>query len=493
VSPPERSSKGAGSRGSGSRATGTGRAKASGSKRAKSPAAGGAKQASSRTKKTTGTKKKAAAARSKSASGTKAATRAKRPAAKRKRRQPQPPTERVPPQMLMSGFVVAVAITVVIAVALGGSGGAAAHDVAGTGERGTVRLELIGNFREPLYVAQPPDDDRIFVVEKQGAIRIVEDGEKLRRPFLNLRSRVLSAGVEQGLFSIEFDPDFQSSGWFYVAYTGKAGFGTTRIEAYRASPDDPNRALPSSRRVLLKIPQPDDTHKGGLLLFGPDEHLYIGSGDGGLVGDPTGMGLSRRVLLGKILRIDPHPDAPRAERPYGIPDDNPFRSAKHGRKPEIWAYGLRNPWRFSFDRQSGVMLIGDVGQDKWEEIDYLAPGTGAGSNFGWSAFEAAKRFKPDPRGEGSIKPILAYKHNPSCSVTGGYVSRDPDVPSLFGRYVYGDYCTGLIRSFVPTKLTAAGDRPLGLKVPALSSFGEDNAGHVYATSLLGPVYQLRAE
>jgi glucose/arabinose dehydrogenase len=394
--------------------------------------------------------------------------------------------------MLMSGFVVAVAMTVAIAVAFGGGGGAAAHNLAGTGERGTVRLELVGNFREPLYVAQPPgEDDRTFVVEKQGTIRIVEDGEKVRRPFLDLRSLVGSTGVEEGLYSIEFDPDFESSRWFYVAYTNKAG--DVRVDAYRASPEDQNRAVRASRRVLLKIPEPDDTHKGGLLLFGPDEHLYIGSGDGGLVGDPTGMGLSRRVLLGKILRIDPEPEAPPGERPYGIPDDNPFRSGEAGRKPEIWAYGLRNPWRFSFDRQSGVMLIGDVGQDKWEEVDYVSPGTGAGSNFGWSAFEAAKRFKDDPRGKGSIKPILAYKHGPSCSVTGGYVSRDPDVPSLFGRYVYGDYCTGLIRSFIPTKLTAAGDRPLGLKVPALSSFGEDNAGHVYATSLMGPVYRLRAE
>jgi glucose/arabinose dehydrogenase len=387
----------------------------------------------------------------------------------------------------MSGFVVAVAILVAIFAII--ETGPEAHEVAATGEPGTVTLERIGQFREPLHMAQPPGDDRhLFVVEKKGRVRLIEGDQVLERPFLDIRNQVGSAGTEQGLLSIAFAPDYASSGRFFVNFTNTVG--NTRVVEYRRSESDPDLADPGSRRVYLRIRQPDVTHNGGSMLFGPDGNLYIGSGDGGLVGDPQGNGLSRRTLLGKILRIEPRPND--RGRPYAIPDGNPFLGGQHGFRPEIFAYGLRNPWRFSFDRETDAMLIGDVGQDNWEEVDYLAPGEGAGANFGWSAFEAFTRFKPgERRGRKSVKPILAYRHRPACSVTAGYVVRDPDLPSLFGRFIYGDYCTGVIRTFIPSPKRAIDDRRLGVKVPALSSFAEDNAGHIYAISLSGDVYRLR--
>ena len=211
--------------------------------------------------------------------------------------------------------------------------------------------------------------------------------------------------------------------------------------------------------------------------------------DGGSEGDPDRRGQDPGTLLGKILRIDPRPSG---GRPYSVPPSNPFVD-EAGSRPEIYSYGLRNPWRFSFDRLTGALAIGDVGQSRFEEIDLLARGAGRGANFGWSAFEGFARFNQDQAAPSAVPPVLAYGHEHGCSVTGGYVVRDRSLPSLFGRYLYGDYCQGKLRSFpaVPDH-HASDDRPLGLKVPSLSSFGEDGAGHVYATSLDGPVYRLVA-
>jgi glucose/arabinose dehydrogenase len=353
--------------------------------------------------------------------------------------------------------------------------------------RGRVRLVEIGEFEQPLYVTQAPGDLDLYVVEKTGRIMRVEGGAGrpvAAEPFLDLRGEV-STGSEQGLLSVAFAPAYARSGRFYVDFTDTEG--DTRIQEFRRDPDDPDRADPASRRELLRIDQPFDSHNGGLLLFGPDELMYVGTGDGGSAGDPMRNGQDLSTLLGKILRIDP---TPAGGRPYGIPSSNPFVD-EPGARGEIYSYGLRNPWRFSFDRVSGALSIGDVGEHSLEEIDLVGRRRGRGANFGWSAFEGDEPFNEDQEGEGAIPPVLTYPLTDACAVTGGYVVRDEALRSLYGRYLYGDFCVGELRSFTANPgRPAADDRPLGPTVPQLSSFGEDSAGHVYAVSLDGPVYRL---
>ena len=345
-----------------------------------------------------------------------------------------------------------------------------------------VRLTRIGDFDEPLYVTQAPGDpDALFVVEQGGRIRVIRDGEARQEPYLDLSDGV-SSGGERGLLSAAFAPDYERSGLFYVYFTDQNG--DIRVEEYERASED--RADPASRRRLLSQRHPFPNHNGGLLLFGPDELLYIGIGDGGSAGDPDRNGQNRDSLLGKILRIDPRPDG---ERPYGIPDDNPFADGQG--RDEIYSYGLRNPWRFSFDRETDDLTIGDVGQNATEEIDFVPEGEGRGANFGWSAFEGNDRFNPDQEAPGHVRPVLTYGlGGGNCAVTGGYVVRDPALTSLFGRYLYADFCGGELRSFVPSGGEAKGDRALGVSVPSPSSFGEDLGGHIYVTSLEGPVYRL---
>jgi glucose/arabinose dehydrogenase len=360
--------------------------------------------------------------------------------------------------------------------------------------QGGVRLEKVGDFDQPLYVAQPPGDDRdLYVVEKTGRIQVVRDGQRMSKAFLDLSDQV-STGSEQGLLSIAFAPDYRKSGLVYVDYTDTAG--DTRVVEYRRSSSDPLVADPQSAREVLGVDQPYDNHNGGLLLFGPGEPpeggpapdlLYIGLGDGGSQDDPDRNGQDLSTLLGKILRIDPRPSA---GRPYSVPDSNPFVGLS-GARQEIYSYGLRNPWRFSFDRRTGDLWIGDVGQNSFEEIDGIKRGESSGANLGWSAFEGYERFNEDQKAPGHVPPLLAYPLSGNCAVTGGYVARDESLHSLYGRYLYGDFCAGQLRSFGATPgRRATDDRALGLQVPSLSSFGEDNAGHLYATSLEGPVYRL---
>ena len=280
-----------------------------------------------------------------------------------------------------------------------------------------------------------------------------------------------------------FSPDYQSDHLLYVDYTDTEG--DTRVVEYAA----PGGTVdPGSRRELLHVEQPFPNHNGGLVLFGPDGKLYIGLGDGGSEGDPQRNGLDRSTLLGKILRIDPAPDG---GRPYTVPADNPF-VGQGGSRGEIYAYGLRNPWRFSFDPRTRDLIIGDVGQDAEEEIDVVSSSEASGADFGWSAFEGDRRFNEDQDATGAISPALVASHDDgNCSVTGGLVVRDPDLPTLAGRYVYGDLCLGELRSFAPEPgERAADDVALGPRVEGLSSFGTDNDGNVYATSISGPVYRL---
>ena len=345
-----------------------------------------------------------------------------------------------------------------------------------------VRLVRIGTFSSPLYVTSPPGDShRLFVVEQTGKIRVIVNGKRRSKPFLDLTSDVVSGG-EQGLLSMAFAPDYARSGRFYVDFTDRNG--DSRVQQFQRSKGSPDRADPSSRKQVLFVKQPYPNHNGGLLLFGPDKLLYVGFGDGGSAGDPQNRAQNLDVLLGKILRIDPRPGGG-----YDSPPSNPF-VGRAGRD-EIYTYGMRNPWRFSFDRKTGDLYIGDVGQNAYEEIDYAPRGGARGRDYGWSCFEGRHRYNASRSCPEPTPPVLEYSHaGGGCSVTGGVVVRDPGLPSLAGSYLYGDFCKGQIRSFRIAGGKASGDRSLGLDVPSLSSFGEDARGRVYATSLNGPVYRL---
>lgn len=365
---------------------------------------------------------------------------------------------------------------------------------------GQVKLQKVGQFDQPTYLTQAPGEKDLFVVEQSGRIQRVSAQGGPTRTFLDVSKKVSCCG-EQGLLSVAFSPNYKRNQLFYVDYTNKAG--ETRVVEYKTKKGAPDAggdiADAKSARTVLAVDQPFSNHNGGLLQFGPDGDLYIGFGDGGSANDPKRNAQSLDTYLGKILRIDP------AERkktvgkgkrkrtktsPYSVPATNPFTKRK-GALPEIYSYGLRNPWRFSFDPKTGALWIGDVGQDTLEEIDGVARGKGSGANFGWSAYEGTNRFNKDQTAPNAVKPVLTYGRDQGCSVTGGYVVRDRSLGSLYGRYIYGDFCQGELRSFTasPGK-RATDDTPVGLQVPSLSSFGEDRAGHIYAISIEGNVYRI---
>jgi len=346
-------------------------------------------------------------------------------------------------------------------------------------------LSLVSSgYSDPIAITNA-GDSRLFVVQQAGKVMVVRNGHALRTPFLDITPLVKSGG-EQGLLSMAFAPDYPRSGRFYVDYTDRNG--NTRVVQYHRSRSNADRANPHSARLVLFQRQPEPNHNGGQLQFGPDGHLYVGLGDGGGEGDlhgPIGNGQSLGTQLGKILRIDPLPGGG-----FRIPRDNPF-VGRRGAKATIYAYGLRNPWRFSFDRRTGDMAIGDVGQDQVEEVDFRTRDTARGVNFGWRAWEGTRRNDPAVRAPGAVGPVLEYTHaGGNCSVTGGYVIRDPRLPRLDGRYVYGDYCAGNLFTAKLRQDGASRPRRLGFHVGALSSFGEDQRGRVYVVSLNGPVYRL---
>jgi glucose/arabinose dehydrogenase len=345
-----------------------------------------------------------------------------------------------------------------------------------------LRLKSIGRFSSPVYVTAPPGDrHRLFVVEQGGRIRVVRNGKTLARSFLNLSSAI-STGSERGLLSMAFAPDYRSSGLFYVYYTARDG--DIRIVEYHRS--GPNRAAPGSARIVLSVSHPVANHNGGLLLFGPDKRLYTGLGDGGGGGDrhgARGNGQNLGTLLGKILRINPRRHG---SRPYRVPGSNPF-VGRSGARPEIWAYGLRNPWRFAF-ASSGKLVIGDVGQDQVEEIDVIR---GGGKNLGWRVFEGRRRYTAGEKAPGAVPPVIQRFHSKgNCSIIGGVVVRDPVLSALRGRYVFGDYCRGVIESARIRGAKARDVRATRLHVRWLTSFGVDGRHRVYAVSLTGPVYRL---
>jgi glucose/arabinose dehydrogenase len=350
---------------------------------------------------------------------------------------------------------------------------------------------VAGGFAQPVHVTHAGDGSgRIFVVEQAGRIRILDNGVVLPVPFLDLASLVpprVVAGGEQGLLSVAFPPGFATKRYFYVNYTGTpvapALVAPTVVARYRVSTGDNNVADPASEEVILTIPQPFANHNGGQLAFGPDGFLYIGMGDGGSGGDPSGNGQNPGALLGKMLRIDVE-GVESVAVPYGIPLSNPFRIMP-GYAPEIWALGLRNPWRFSFDRGTGDLYIGDVGQGTFEEIDFQAAGDLIGRNYGWNIMEGDSCYPIGTVGcnrTGLALPVFVYDHSLGCSVTGGHVYRGSEFPSLQGVYLFGDLCSTRIWGI--RKNGAAWDNALLANNTTLTitTFGEDESGNVYVVN-----------
>ncbi|MGI8477635.1 MAG: PQQ-dependent sugar dehydrogenase [Thermomicrobiales bacterium] len=353
----------------------------------------------------------------------------------------------------------------------------------------TVGLtKVVDGLSKPVQMVDSGDGSgRSFVVEQGGAVRVFAKGALAAEPFLDIGARVTS-GSEQGLLSIALHPDFAANGVFFIDYTDLAG--NTQIERWALAKDAPDRADPASATTVLSVDQPFPNHNGGLLLFGPDGKLYIGLGDGGSGGDPNGNGQNPGTLLGSILRIDV--DAAADGKPHGIPADNSFVGDAKA-CPEVWAYGLRNPWRFSFDRATGDLLIGDVGQGQYEEVDLNPAGKG-GLDFGWNIMEGSHCYKAESCDESGLrKPIVDYSHDDGgCSVTGGYVYRAAAIPALQGVYLYADYCSGLLWGIGKD---ADGHRRASDPVKtdlSVSSFAEDGDGGLYVIDLKGAIYAIAA-
>lgn len=352
-------------------------------------------------------------------------------------------------------------------------------------------VKVADNFDNPLFVTSASDGSgRLFVVEQTGFILILQDSYLLPNPFLNISTlvpdEVYSGGYsEQGLLGLAFHPDFATNGFVFTSSINREGDSV--ITRYQVSNDNPNQLDPTSAEIVLTVDQPYPDHNGGNMAFGPDGYLYIGFGDGGKPAEPNYFSQEPNLFLGKLIRLDVD------SLPYQIPPNNPFIDQPEF-LPEIWALGLRNPWRFSFDRQTGDLYLGDVGQWLWEEINFQpADGTG-GQNYGWSAYEADQIYLEDETLSGGelTLPVLTYSHDEGCSITGGYVYRGEALPALQGQYFYGDYCNGTIWTasqdedgtwqgtlFMDTDLV-------------ISSFGQDEAGELYLVNYKGAIYRLEA-
>lgn len=394
------------------------------------------------------------------------------------------------------------AAAVALMLLLPACGGASSHTPAADSSsapggapdpsRVKVKLVHVADVSSPVAMAVRPNDDAIYVAEKTGRVRVVPKGQTASpgappsTPVLDLSGQV-STGTEQGLLGLTFSPDGSK---LYVDYTDRDG--NTQVVEYGFKN---GQADPSTRRVVLSVNQPYPNHNGGEVVFGPDGKLYIGLGDGGSEGDPDGRGQNLGTLLAKILRIDPTPSGGKG---YTVPSDNPF-PGRSGAAPETWMYGLRNPWRFSFDRTNKDLWIGDVGQDKYEEVDYLPAGAKAGDNFGWSLMEASHSYKGS-NPPGGVLPIFEYPHSQGCSITGGYVYRGSKIASLQGIYVYGDACAGTVWGLTQqggketdqAKLDVSGGGVPKSSGFSISSFGEDGAGELYLLDLAGGLFRLES-
>ena len=339
-----------------------------------------------------------------------------------------------------------------------------------------VELEPVVTLDQPVAMAIRTGDPTLYFAEKVGRVVALREGSGEPEVILDLTSEV-STGSDQGLLGLAFSPDGE---FLYVNYTDVQG--DTRVVEFAFA--DGGADL-SSRREVLFVDQPYSNHNGGDLAFGPDGYLYIGLGDGGSAGDPEGNAQSLSTLLGKMLRIDPRPQD---GEPYGIPRDNPF-VGREDAMPEIWAYGLRNPWRYSFDRETGDLWIGDVGQGSREEIDLARAGSPGGENYAWDLLEGTLPFEGDAPPD-SVPPVFEYPTADGCAVTGGYVYRGVDIPALVGAYVFADFCRGRLEAFRLEGGQARGHDELGPEVANVASFGEDADGELYVLSLSGPVFRL---
>ncbi len=360
---------------------------------------------------------------------------------------------------------------IVVAAVLGLA--AIARGVAG-GDQADVRLMPVADTDALTAMAVRAGDDTVYVAEQAGRVRAVRNGVVDSEPVLDIRDHIPLERREQGLLGLAFSPDGSR---LYVHYTDRTNRDANQLDEYRMRG---TIADPVSRRPVLTVETLQPNHNGGQIAFGPDRFLYVALGDGGAGGDEGpghargGNGQSLDTLLGKILRIDP---TPAGNRPYTIPPNNPFASG--GGRPEIWAYGLRNPWRFSFDRDTGDLWIGDVGQGAWEEVDYMPAGAGAGANYGWARLEGTHSFNGAPP-PGAVPPIFEYPNpDEGCAVTGGFVYRGTRIPNLVGSYVFADYCTGELRALHQRHGRVVADRLLGAGIPWLASFGEGNDGELY--------------
>jgi glucose/arabinose dehydrogenase len=346
-------------------------------------------------------------------------------------------------------------------------------------DRVALRLDPVARLREPVTLAVADDDTTLYVGERAGRVRVVRDGRLDPKPLLDLTDQVVAEG-EGGLLGVALAPGGRR---LYVSFTDRRH--AVRVVEVTLNGDGVD---PASRRDVLTVAQPSTRHHGGNLVFGPDGLLWIGIGDGSPGGDPDDAAQSLAVLSGKLLRLDPTPTGAKG---YTVPTTNPF-VGRAGARPEIWAYGLRNPWRFSFDRATGDLWIGDVGQNIIEELDVVGLRRSAGANFGWNRLEGRRRFTGSPP-PAAVAPVHQYNHDDGrCAVVGGHLYRGTQLRDLQGAYLYGDVCDGRIRALARARGKALRHRDLGLRLPGLVSFAENRAGELYALSLAGGVYRLAA-
>ena len=377
------------------------------------------------------------------------------------------------------------------------------------GELKLSSFKIADGFSKPVYICQPPgDNERLFVLEQKGVVKMIKNGKKVRKPFADIRDRVhnpVIPGDERGLLGLAFHPDYQSNGFVFMNYIDEDDH--TIISRFIVS-ENLDKLDTDSEKILMKIKQPFSNHNGGHMVFGPDGYLYISVGDGGKWGDPYNNAQNLETVFGSILRIDVDNG-----EPYAIPEDNPFLKHENAKK-EIWQYGLRNVWRFSFDRETGDIYLGDVGQDMWEEINFVSAEDAGGQNFGWRVMEGNHCYNPKENCDSTgLMPILEYPNDANymkvltgmdepnvdgCSVTGGYVYRGSAINRLQGTYFFADYCSGNIWTFKEKngKATEFQNRTEEINLGGggftnyISSFGEDNNGELYIVDYNGIIFKL---